>query len=152
MRYDHAIEFERQSYKKEEKRHWLIDVLDERKIQTLVEEEHIYALDDYSLIREFVKPGDSICFALYGQSVMAHAEVESGPMYKLHYKVADPVSYPWVITLKNVHTYVDNPVRINSALLMQLDFRPKPVLCIRKYEYEYKLKEHDFFLLTRSTT
>ena len=143
---------ERQFYSKRDKQYWLIDVFLEITIKTLIAEELIYALDDYSLVREWSKPGDLICFVLVSKGVVAHAEVESGPTYRLHYKVEDPVYYPWVITLKNVHLYLDDPVIINFALLMKLDFRPKPVRCIYRFPNEYMLKENDFYLLTRNST
>lgn len=152
MNDDSLIFLERQFFSKRNKQYWLIDVFLESTIKTLVAEEQIYALDDYSRIRNGVKPGDLICFVLVGKGVVAHAEVESSPTYRLHYKVEDPVNYPWVITLKNVHLYLDDPVIINFALLMKVDFRPQPIRCIYRIPYEYMLKEHDYYLLTRDST
>jgi len=122
-------------------------------IKTLVAAERIYAFDEYMTRAEWIKPGDLVCFELPGKGIAAHAEVESGPVYRLHYKVEDPVSCPWVITLKDVHIYLDDPVRMSLDLSNQLDLRPNPRQCCFTYGLPRvdNLTEHDFRLLTKNT-
>jgi hypothetical protein len=153
-------EFERQMYGEGDKQYWLIIVARHEEsqkaqeiIKTLVADELIYAFDEYVPERKWIKPGDLVCFDVVGKGIVAHAEVESGPAYRLHYKVEDPVSYPWVITVKNVHLYLNEPVKFTLASCSQLDFRPNPRQCIYSIPPRvYKLTEHDFYLLTRNST
>ena len=155
MNDDPSSEVQRQSNGGCNKQHWLIAVKHEEEqtaqeiIKTLVADEKIYAFHEYAPERKCIKPGDLICFEV-GKDVVAHAEVESGPVYRLHYKVEDPVSYPWVITVKNVHLYFDDPVKFDLA---HLDFRPNPRQCVFNYGLvsAWRLTEHDFRLLTKSS-
>lgn len=93
----------------------------EEEIKILVGEEKIYAFGERTPGRRYIKPDDWICFYAVGNGVVAHAKVASTPERKRHPKIRHPDKYPWVLHLKDVRLYLDNPVIINAELRGKLD-------------------------------
>jgi hypothetical protein len=122
-------------------------------IESLVKEEHIYAFGDRTPGRRHIKPGDLICFYSSGKGVVAHAQVNSTPEYKVHSKVHHPDKYPWIFRVKDAHLYLENPVIIDASLRSQLDaFEGRAEKAWAWFvQATRKISEHDFKVLTRLT-
>jgi len=121
-------------------------------IQSLVGQEHIYAIGERTPGRRHLKPGDWICFYATGKGVVAHAKVASLPERKFHPRVHHPKDYPWVFHLESPRLYLDDPVVIDAALRSQLDaFRGRDPNKSWAWfvQTTRKITEHDFLLLTR---
>jgi hypothetical protein len=128
------------------------DVTAEECIQTLVEQEKIYAFGDKTPRRKDIKPGDWICFYANTKGVVAHAKVASPPENKEHPKVRDSKKYPWVFSLENPLLYLDNPVVIDAELRKKLDAfqdRDPNKRWAWYVQATRKISEHDFNILTR---
>ena len=93
----------------------------EQVIQTLVEQEQIYAFGERTPGRKHLKPGDWLCFHASGKGVIAHSKVISKPKKKIHPKVHHPNKYPWIFRVGQAKLYLDNPVVIDAEVRAQLE-------------------------------
>jgi len=126
----------------------------EEVIQSLVGVHGIYAFGERTPGRKHLKPGDRICFYAEANGVVGHATVSSYPKKEINPLIRDPERYPWLFSLKENRTYIDNPVIIDASLRAKLDeFKDrdpnKPwswfVFSTRR------LSENDFRILTRDS-
>ena len=126
----------------------------EQLIETMVGQEHIFAIPEKASGRKHMKPDDWICFHVTGKGVVAHAQIASAPNYTPHHpKVGHPEKFPWTIKLQQVELYLNNPVPLASEeLRSNLDeFRHRDL----KKPWSWwilsisRLSSHDFNCVTR---
>jgi len=121
-------------------------------IQTLVEQERIYAFGERTPGRKYIKPGDWICFYATAKGVVAHAKVASKPDLLQHPKVRHSDKYPWVFRLEDIHLYLNEPVVIDATMRNQLDGfqgRDPNKRWAWYVQATRKISAHDFGILTR---
>lgn len=93
----------------------------EQVIQTLVEQEGVYAFGERTPGRKHLKPGDWLCFHASGKGVIAHAKVMSKPEKKPHPKVRHPDKHPWTFRVGEAILYLDAPVIIDADVRAKLE-------------------------------
>ena len=107
--------------------YWLTPVRSEEEesadqvIQTLVDEEGIYAFGERTPGRKHLKPGDWICFYASGKGVVAFAKVRSEPRRTPRPKVRHSEKFPWVFGLERQQLFLQEPVVIDPSLRSQLE-------------------------------
>ncbi|NLI98446.1 EVE domain-containing protein [bacterium] len=143
----------------EEVAYWMSPVVEmegrtaEECIKELVGEEKVYAFGERTPGRQYIKPGDMMCFYAQLTGIVAHARVTSKPEERKHPKVRNPEKYKWVFKLSDVKLYLNKPVAIDSALRTNLDaFKDKdPNQAWSWFVFTTrKITKHDFELLTKS--
>lgn len=90
-------------------------------IQTLVEQEGVYAFGERTPGRKNLKPGDWLCFHASGKGVIAHAKVMSKPEKKPHPKVRHPDKHPWTFRVEEAKLYLNDPVIIDAKVRAKLE-------------------------------
>jgi hypothetical protein len=121
-------------------------------INSLVQQEHIYAFGERTPGRRHIKPGDWICFYSTGRGVVAHAKVASVPREERNPHVRHADRYPWVFDLEDETLYLDDPVAIDAALRANLDAfvgRDMNKNWAWYVQANNEITEHDFNVLTR---
>lgn len=140
--------------------YWLTPVRSEAEaaaeqiIQTLVEQEQIYAFGERTPGRKHLKPGDWLCFHASGKGVIAHAKVMSRPEKKPHPKVRHPDKYPWIFRVGQAKLYVNNPVIIDAEVRAKLEaFQNRDLNKSWGWfvQATRSISRNDFNILTRSS-
>ena len=93
----------------------------EEKIRLLVGEDRIFAFGDRTYARRHVKPDDWICFYASGKGIVAHARIVTSAERKTRGGLLDQTRFPWIISLDEVHIYLDKPIRLDPTTRMKLD-------------------------------
>jgi len=126
----------------------------EQVIQTLVEQEGIYAFGERTPGRKHLKPGDWLCFHASGKGVIAHAKVVSRPEKKPHHRVQHQEKYPWTFRVEKAKLYLNDPVIIDVEVRAELEaFQNRDLN--RSWGWfvqaTRRISANDFAVLTRRT-
>jgi hypothetical protein len=120
-------------------------------IQILVGQESIFAFGNRGTVKSSLKPDDKICFYASRTGIVAHARVASVPERKQQLTV-DYQRYPWVVRLKHICLYLNNPVVIDDHLRKCSDAfhnREPDVPWSWFVQHTRRISTHDFRILTR---
>ena len=128
------------------------EVSAEDEIVKLVGRDRAYAFGERTPGRSHMKPGDLICFYATTKGVVAHARLDSAPTRQVHPHVRHPDKYPWVVALRDIKVYVNDPLVIDSTVRAELEeFQGRDLAAPWAWfvQATRKLSVHDFQRLTR---
>ena len=83
--------------------YWIVPTAEAEQVQRLIVNAKIWAYGINTPGRYVIKPGDWVCFYLKKHGIVAHARVKTHPKKMKHPQVKDPILYPWVFELNEIH-------------------------------------------------
>ena len=90
-------------------------------VQNLIGERNIYAFSWAARGRRLLKAEDRICFYIAQKGVVGHAKIVSSPQERICDWISHPEKYPWVIDLKDVQLYLDQPISLDATTRNKLE-------------------------------